>query len=102
MLNIGQFLDKKPKEGDHTPWLLAYTHALQHMGEAADGRMCCTSGMCFTPQISQLVDAFIKEMGAELIELNITSCWSQPLVEVPLQKQDGPFADVIAYLDDPV
>ena len=25
MLNIGQFLDEEPKEGDHTPWLLAYT-----------------------------------------------------------------------------
>ena len=35
MLNIGQFLDGRPKEGDHTPWLLAYACALQCVGEAA-------------------------------------------------------------------
>ena len=100
MLNIGQFLEGRPKEGDHTPWLLAYAHALQRMGEAAEGRMWHPSGMCFSLQISPLVGAFIEEMGAEVIELNITACWGQPPGEVPLQKQDGPFADVIAYLDD--
>ena len=100
ILNIGQFLDEKLKEGDCMPWLLAYTCALQHMDEAAQGRMWCPIGMCFIPQVSMLVDAFIKEMGAELIELRITSCWGQPAVQVLLQKQDGPFANVIAYLDD--
>ena len=94
------FLDKEPKEGDHMPWLLAYTHALQHMGEAMEGRTWHPIGMHFTLQVSPLVDAFIKEMGAELTELRIASCWSQLAVEIPLQKQDGPFADVIAYLDD--
>ena len=39
-------------------------------------------------------------MEAELTELGIASCWGQPAAEVPLQKQDGPFADVITYLDD--
>ena len=38
MLNIGQFLEGCPREGDRTPWLLAYAHALQHMGEAGEGR----------------------------------------------------------------
>ena len=42
-------------------------------------------GMHFTPQVSPL---------------GIASCWGQSVVEVPLQKQDGPFADVIAYLDN--
>ena len=56
-------------------------------------------GMHFTPQVSPLVDAFIKETEAELTELGITSCWGQPAGEVPLLKQDGPFTDVIAYLD---
>ena len=97
MLNIGQFLDE---EGDHMPWLLAYTCALQHMGEVTEGRMWCPMGMRFTLQVSPLVDAFIKEIGAELTELGIASCWGQLAVEVPLQKQDGPFTDVIAYLDD--
>ena len=97
MLNIGQFLDRKPKEGDCTPWLLADAHALQHIVEAANGRMWHPSGVHFTLQISPLVDNFIKETGAEFVELNITSCWGQPPVEIPLWKQDGPFAYVITY-----
>ena len=70
------------------------------MGEATEGRMWCPIGMHFALQVSPLVDTFIKETGAELTELGITSCWGQLAAEVPLQKQDGPFADVIAYLDD--
>ena len=100
MLNIGQFLDEELKEGDRTPWLLADAHALQHMGEAAEGRMWCPIEMCFTPQVSPLVDGFIEETGAELTELKIASCWVQPAAKVLLQKQDGPFTNVIAYLDD--
>ena len=100
MLNIGQFLDEEPKEGDCTPWLLAYARALQHMGEAAEGRMWHPIGMHFTLQVSLLVDTFIKEMGTELTKLRIASCWGQLAMEVPLQKQDGPFTDVIVYLDD--
>ena len=99
MLNIGQFLDEELEEGDCMPWLLDYKHALQHVGEAAEGRMWHPMGMCFTPQVSSLVDAFIEETGAELTELSIASCWGQPAAEVPLQKQDGPFTDVIAFLD---
>ena len=72
MLNIGQFQDEELKEGDRMPWLLAYAHALQHVGEAAEGRMWCPIGMHFTPEVSPLVDAFIEEMGTELTELGIT------------------------------
>ena len=57
-------------------------------------------GMHFTPQVSPLVDAFIEEIGVELTELRLASCWGQLAAEVPLQKQDGSFADVIGYLDD--
>ena len=82
VLNIRQFLDECPKEGDHTPWLLAYVHVLQHMGEAIDRRVWHPSGVCFTLQISPLVDAFIEETGVELMEADIASCWGQPLEEV--------------------
>ena len=100
MLNICQFLDEKPEEGDRMPWLLAYVHALQCMGEATEVRTWHPMGMHFTPQVFLLVDAFIEETGAELTEFRITSWWSQLAAEVLLQKQDGSFADVIAYLDD--
>ena len=79
VLNIGQFLDVSPKEGDCTPWLLAYAHMLQPMGEATDGRTWHPSGEHFTLQISPLVDTFIEGTGAELIEADITSCWGQLL-----------------------
>ena len=54
------------------PWLLAYACMLQHMGEAADGKMWW---VCFTLQISLLVDVFIQETGVELVEADIASCW---------------------------
>ena len=82
MLNIGQFLEGCPREGDHTPWLLAYTHAMQCMGEAMEGRTWHPSGVHFTLKISPLVDTFIEETGVELIELDMASCWGQLLEEV--------------------
>ena len=69
MLNIGQFLDEEPEEGDHAPWLLAYAYTLQCVGEAAEGRRCCPSGMHFSLQVSLLVDAFIMEMGWSSLSL---------------------------------
>ena len=96
MLNIEQFLGGHPKEGDSTPWLLAYAHTLQHVGEATEGRTWHLSGMRFTPQIFLLVNAFIGETGTELTELDITSCWGQPPEEVLPQKDDGPFVEVIS------
>ena len=100
MLNIGQFLKGCPREWDHTPWLLAYACALQSVGVATEGRMWHSSGVCFTPQISPLVNAFIGETGAELIELDIATCWGQLLEGVLCQKDEGPFAEVISYLDE--
>ena len=100
VLNRGQFLNECPKEGDRMPWLLAYACMLKNMGEAADGRMWWPSGVCFIPQISLLVDVFIQETGAELVEADIASCWGQPLEEVPSQKDEGPFTEVISCLDE--
>ena len=55
--------------------------------------------MHFSVQVSPLVDTFIIETRAELMEIEITSCWSQGAAQIPLPKKDGPFADVIAFLD---
>ena len=100
VLNIRQFLDECPKEGDNTPWLLAYACALQHMDEAANGRMWHPSGVHFTPQISPLVDAFIEETGAELMEADIDSCLGKLLKSVLQQKDSGCFTEVISHLDE--
>ena len=40
-----------------------------------------------------------SEIRVELTELGIASCWCQLAMEVPLQKQDGPFTNVVAFLD---
>ena len=100
MLNIGQFLDEAVDVKDCAAWLLAYTRALQCVGEAVEGKRWCPNGMHFSMQVLLLVDAFIIEMGAELTEMEITSCWSQGAAPIPLQKKDGPFADIIAFLDE--
>ena len=100
VLNTGQFLNEHPKEGDHTPWLLAYAHALQHMGEATDRRMWQPSGVHFTLQISLLVDVFIQETGVELVEADIASCCGQLLEEVLHQKDEGPFKEMISHIDE--
>ena len=50
--------------------------------------------------MSLLVDAFIIETGVELTEMEIVLCWSQGATPIPLQKKDGPFADVITFLDE--
>ena len=55
----------------------AYACALQHVGEAADGRTWRPDGVRFTPQISQLVDAFIDKTGAELVEAKVVLCWNE-------------------------
>ena len=99
MLNIGQFLDEASDVMDHTAWILTYVRALQCIGEAAEGRRWHPNGMHYSMQVSPLVDAFVIEMRMELMEVKIASCWSQGATQVPLQKKDGPFADVIAFLD---
>ena len=47
-----------------------------------------------------LVDAFIMAMGVELIKTDIASCWNLREGEIPAQKRDGPFADVILVLNE--
>ena len=85
---------------DCTAWMLAYAQALQHVVDAVEGRRWHPSGMHFSVQVSPLVDTFIIETSMELMEIEIASCWSQGPTQVPPQKKDGPFMDVIAFLDE--
>ena len=47
-----------------------------------------------------LVDAFIMATEAELVEMDIASCWNLEKGATPAQKRDGPFADIIMFLDE--
>ena len=55
--------------------------------------------MRFTPQVSQLVHAFIDGTQAELVEAEVILCWNEPPQEVPHQRDEGIFAEVISHLD---
>ena len=102
ILNIGQFLDEDLTGHGWSmqQWLLAYPHALQHVGEAADGRTWRPNGRHFTLQISLLVDAFLEVTNAEVMEADVACCWSEPPKTFPLQRDKGAFAHVISYLDN--
>ena len=65
-----------------------------------EGRRWHRSRMCFCVQVSPLVDALVIETGAELTEMDIASCWSQGATQTPLQKKDGPFTNIITFLDE--
>ena len=101
VLNIGQFLDEDMDERgwDQLQCLLAYAHALQHVGEVADGRTWRPNRVQFTTQISQLVDAFIDETQAYLVEAKVVLCWNEPTWKVPCQRDEGIFTKVISQLD---
>ena len=55
--------------------------------------------MQFTPQVSQLVDAFIDGTWMELVEAEVILYWNEPLWEVLHQRDEGIFAEVISCLD---
>ena len=101
VLNIGQFMDKDAEEKgwDQQQWLLAYAHTLQHMGETANGRTWRPNGVQFTPQVSQLVDAFIDRTWAKFMEAKVILCWNELPWEVPCQRDEGVFVEVISHLD---
>ena len=93
VFNIGQFLNEDVEEQgwDQQQWLLAYSHALQCMQEAADGRTWRTNWTWFTPQVSQLVDAFIDGTQVQVVEAEVVLCWSELLQDVPHQRDKGSF-----------
>ena len=81
-------------------WLLAYAHALQHVGEVAHGRSWHSNGDSYTPpQVSTLVDAFLEEMDVQLIEKDIIDCLDATKGDVPWQCDAGYLAEVVSYLD---
>ena len=102
VLNIRQFLneDSTGHGWSQQEWLLAYAHTLQHVGEAADRRTLRPNRKHFTPQICMLVDAFLEVTSAEVVKEDVAPCWSEPLLTILRQRDEGTFADVISQLDN--
>ena len=47
-----------------------------------------------------LVDAFLEEMDAQLIEVDIVDCWDATEGDVLWQCDAGCFTEVVSYLDE--
>ena len=102
VINIGQFLDKDTTGHGWggQQWLEAYSHALQHVGEAAEGRHWTPMCKGFAPKVSLLVEAFIGVTGVWVAEDCAMSCWNDPLEDIPHQSNESVHANVISYLDE--
>ena len=102
ILNIGQFLDEdvQGRGWDVQDWLQAYTCTLQHTTEAAEERCWMPMGRNFTPRVSLLVEAFTSVLKFEILLVSAVSCWDSPPVHIPHQKDKGPLAHDISYLDE--
>ena len=80
-LNIGQFMTKEEvSEGVDEPlWFVAYSHALQWVGEAACGwKWEWPVGKTPKVRVSPLVHAFWEETGIDLTAACIKLCWELP------------------------
>ena len=102
VLNIGQFLDEDTTGCGWSvqQWLEVYTHTLQHIGEAVEGRCWRPEGEGFAPKVSPLVEAFISMTGAQDAKNCTVSCWCDPPGDVLDQRDQGTNANVISYLDE--
>ena len=102
ILNIRQFLDEDltGHGWSQQQWLLAYAHMLQSVGEATDRRTWRPNGKHFTSEISILVDAFLEVTNMEVVEADVTCCWSEPPQTILQRKDGGTFANVISHLDN--
>ena len=96
VMNIGQFFNADTTRCGWSmkQWLEAYAHGLQCPGEAAEGRCWWPVGESFAPKVSPLVEAFIGMTGVWDVEDCAVASWSEPLGEVPHQRDEGAYADI--------
>ena len=85
-LNIRQFMTKEEvAEGVGEPhWFVAYSHALQQVGEAAHGwKWEWPTGETLEVRVSLLVHAFWKETGADLTVAHVITFMDELAIWVP-------------------
>ena len=102
VMNIGQFLkeDTTRHGWSMQQWLEAYTHGLQHIRKAVEGRHWRPEGKGFTPKVLPPVEAFISKTGAQDIKGGTIDYWSEPLKNILHQRNEGACANIISYLDE--
>ena len=102
-LNIGQFMTQEEvlENVDDSLWFVAYSCALQRVGEAARGqRWQWPRGKAREVGVSALVRAFWDETGVELAASCTKLCWELPLRGVFRRRERGAISHAITFLDD--
>ena len=103
ILNIGQFMtDKEMAGGVGQPhWIVAYSCALQWVGEAACGQKWEWPGReALEVKVFPLMHAFWCKTGTDLTVSSIKLCWQPTLRALYHQRESGPTAHVITFLDE--
>ena len=101
-LNIGQFMTKEEVvEGMGQPhWFVAYSHALQQVGEAAHGwKWEWPAGKTMEVGVSPLLHAFWEETGTDLTVACIKLCWEPALRGIFRKREEGTVAHVITFME---
>ena len=82
-------------------WFMAYSHALQSVGEAAHKwKWEWPARETLEVKVSPLVHAFWEETGADLTMACIKLCWEPTPRGIFCKREDGPVAHVITFMDD--
>ena len=100
--NIGQFLtDQETGGGLGEPhWFVAYSHVLQRVGEAAQGRKWYAWQEALDIKASLLVCGFWHKTDVDLTMASIKHCWEPTPRTLHHQRDNGPPTHVISYLDE--
>ena len=103
ILNIGQFITNEEMAGDmgEPHWFMAYSCVLQQVGEVAHGRKWeWPRREVLEDKASLLVRAFWHETGMDLTVASIKRCWEPTPRALYHQRESGPTAHAITYLDE--
>ena len=102
ILNIGQFMtEEEVAEGMGEPhWFMAYSCALQWVGEAACGwKWEWPTREALEVKVSPVVLTFWQETGVDLTVTCIKLCWEPTPRALYHKRENGPTAHVSTFLD---
>ena len=103
ILNIGQFMtDEETAGGVGEPhWFVAYPHTLQWVGKVAHRQKWeWPMREALEVKASSLMHAFWQETSTDLTVASIKLCWEPPLRALYHQRENGPTAHIITFLDE--
>ena len=82
-------------------WLVAYSCALQWVGEAACGQKWeWLAREALEVKVSPLVHAFWEETGTDLTVACVKLCWKPAPRAIFHKREEGPVAHIITFLDE--